>query len=136
MNVKLLTKQHLEFLRLKGGCTGSSESKLVKIQHCWKSRVAAHTSNKKHQCRSCSFFSTILLYTFKLLYSSVHLILSALYYLLTDLSILLQGFPSALYYQSPWDSHIWFLRVLLQTLRVPYKTQLHIMTKITNKQLK
>ena len=89
MNVKLLTKQHLEFLRLKGGCTGSSESKLVKMQHCWKSRVAAHTSNKKHQCWSCSFFSTILLYTFKLLYSSVHLILSALYYLLTDLSVLL-----------------------------------------------
>ena len=42
MNVKLLTEQHLEFLSLKGGCTGSSESTLVKIPHCWKSRVAAH----------------------------------------------------------------------------------------------
>ena len=28
MIVKLLTEHHLEFLRLKGGCTGSSESTL------------------------------------------------------------------------------------------------------------
>ena len=42
MTVKLLTVHHLEFLSLKGGCTGSSESTLVKMPHCWKSRVAAH----------------------------------------------------------------------------------------------
>ena len=30
MTVKLLTEQHLEFLSLKGGCTGSSESTLSK----------------------------------------------------------------------------------------------------------
>ena len=41
MIVKLLTEHDLEFLSLKGGCTGSSESKLVKLPHCWKSRVAA-----------------------------------------------------------------------------------------------
>ena len=41
MTVKLLTEQHLEFLSLKGGCTGSSESTLVKMQHCWKSHVMA-----------------------------------------------------------------------------------------------
>ena len=41
MSVKLLTEQHLEFLSLKGGCTGSSESTLVKMPYCWKSRVAA-----------------------------------------------------------------------------------------------
>ena len=45
MNVKLLTKQQLEFQNLKGGCTGSSESTLVKMPHCWKSRVAAHMWN-------------------------------------------------------------------------------------------
>ena len=28
MIVKLLTEHHLEFLSLKGGCTGSSESKM------------------------------------------------------------------------------------------------------------
>ena len=42
MNVKLLTEHHLEFLILKGGCTGSSESTLVKIPHWWKSHVTAH----------------------------------------------------------------------------------------------
>ena len=41
MTVKLLTKQHLEFLSLTGGCTDSSESTLVKMQHCWKSHVVA-----------------------------------------------------------------------------------------------
>ena len=42
MSVKLLTEHHLEFLSLKGGCTGSSESTLVKIPHCCKSHVTAH----------------------------------------------------------------------------------------------
>ena len=41
MTVKLLTKQHLEFLSLKGNCTGSSESTLVKMPQCWKSHVTA-----------------------------------------------------------------------------------------------
>ena len=42
MIVKLLTKRHLEFLSLKGGCTGSSESTLVKMSNCWKSHALAH----------------------------------------------------------------------------------------------
>ena len=42
MTIKLLTEQHLEFLSLKGGCEGPSESIHVKIPHCWKSHVAAH----------------------------------------------------------------------------------------------
>ena len=42
MSVELLTEHHLEFLSLKGGCTGSSESTLAKIPHCWKSRVTVH----------------------------------------------------------------------------------------------
>ena len=42
MNIKLFTEHHLEFLSLKGSCTGSSESTLVKLPHCWKSRVTAH----------------------------------------------------------------------------------------------
>ena len=45
MNVKLLTEHHLEFLSLKGGCTGSSESTLVKMPHCWKSQIVAHYGN-------------------------------------------------------------------------------------------
>ena len=39
MSVKLLTEQHSEFISLKGDCTGSSESTLVKMPHCWKSHV-------------------------------------------------------------------------------------------------
>ena len=42
MIVKLLTEQHLGFLSLKRGCTGSFESTLVKMPHCWKSHVVAH----------------------------------------------------------------------------------------------
>ena len=42
MVVKLLTEHHLEFLSLKGGCTGSYEPTLVKIPHCLKSRDRAH----------------------------------------------------------------------------------------------
>ena len=41
MIVKLLTEHHLEFLRLKGGCRGSSESTLVKMSNCWKSHALA-----------------------------------------------------------------------------------------------
>ena len=41
VNVKLLTAYDLECLSVKRGCTGSSESTLVKTPHCWKSHVAA-----------------------------------------------------------------------------------------------
>ena len=44
MIVKLLTERHLEFLSLKGGCTGSSESTLVKMSNCWKSHALAQIS--------------------------------------------------------------------------------------------
>ena len=37
MAVKLLAEQHLAFLSLKGGCTGSYEYTHVKMPHCWKS---------------------------------------------------------------------------------------------------
>ena len=53
MSVKLLTEYHLEFLSLKEGCIGLSESINVKMPHCWKSHVTAHirlqlTSFLKH----------------------------------------------------------------------------------------
>ena len=41
MTVKLLSEQYLEFLSLKGGCRGSSESTHVKMPHCWKPHVTA-----------------------------------------------------------------------------------------------
>ena len=42
MIVKLLTEHHLEFLSLKGGRRGSSESTHVKMSNCWKSHALAH----------------------------------------------------------------------------------------------
>ena len=42
MSVNLLSELHLEFPSLKGGCTGSSESTLVKMPHCWNSHVAIY----------------------------------------------------------------------------------------------
>ena len=44
MIVKLLIEHHLEFVSLKGGCRGSSESTHVKMPHCWKSHALAHIS--------------------------------------------------------------------------------------------
>ena len=40
MIIKLLTEHHLEFLVLKEGCRGSSESTLVKMSNCWKHHAA------------------------------------------------------------------------------------------------
>ena len=45
MIVKLLTEHHLEFLSLKGGCIGWSESTPVKMPNCWKSHAMAHNHN-------------------------------------------------------------------------------------------
>ena len=42
MIFKLLTEHHMEFLSLTGCCRGWSESKLVKMPHCWKSHATAH----------------------------------------------------------------------------------------------
>ena len=51
MIVKLLVEHHLEFLSLKGGCRGSSESTLVKMSNCWKSHALAQlTLNMYGKC--------------------------------------------------------------------------------------
>ena len=42
MSVKLLTEHLLEVVSFKEGCTGSSESTLIKMPHCWKSHALAH----------------------------------------------------------------------------------------------
>ena len=49
MSVKLLTEHHLEFLSLKGGCTCSSESTLVKMPH---RNVGNHMSRLIYCCMS------------------------------------------------------------------------------------
>ena len=42
MVVEQLTEHHLEFLSLKVGYRGSSESTHVKMSHCWRSHALAH----------------------------------------------------------------------------------------------
>ena len=46
MIAKLLTEHHLEFLSLKVGCRGSSESAHVKMPHCWKSLALAQMPSR------------------------------------------------------------------------------------------
>ena len=46
MDIKLLTEHHLGFLSFKGGCTGSAESTLVKMPHCWKSHATAQMTTR------------------------------------------------------------------------------------------
>ena len=41
MTVKLLAEHHLEFLSIRGGFTGLSESIIVKMRHCWELHVGA-----------------------------------------------------------------------------------------------
>ena len=43
----ILTEHHFEFPSLKGDCTGSSESTIVKMPHSivWKAHVAAQITN-------------------------------------------------------------------------------------------
>ena len=47
MILKLLTEHNLEFLSLKGGYRGSSESTHVKMPYCWKSHGLAHLSKQR-----------------------------------------------------------------------------------------
>ena len=62
MIVKLLTEHHLEFLSLKAGCRGSSESTLVKMLNCWKSHAAAQIEHYVYtiQLFICVHYLTIL----------------------------------------------------------------------------
>ena len=62
MIVKLLTEQHLEFLSLKGGCRGSSESTLVKMSHCWKSQALALLIETSIWLGAQCFTNTILVF--------------------------------------------------------------------------
>ena len=47
MTVKRLTEHLLEAISFKGGCTGLSESTIVKMPHCWKSHVTAQMFSQK-----------------------------------------------------------------------------------------
>ena len=65
MTIKLLTEHHLRFLHLRACCTGSSESTLVKMPHCWKSSVMAYNvsagkkDNKEEEILSLEQFQEL-----------------------------------------------------------------------------
>ena len=59
---KLLTEHHLEFLSLKGGGRGSSESTHVNMPHCWKSHVLAHILPLKGKGNSIMLILGLLKY--------------------------------------------------------------------------
>ena len=61
MRVMLLTEHHLEFLSLKGGCTGSSGSTLVKMTHCWKSQQRQFTETLLSLLIRCSVPGVVLI---------------------------------------------------------------------------
>ena len=44
MTVKLLTEQYMEYLSLQGGCTGSSESTLIKNENVTLLEITCHSS--------------------------------------------------------------------------------------------
>ena len=71
MIVKLLTEHHLEFLSLKGGCRGSSESTHVKMPHCWKSHALAQMLGCLiYMCEPCHHLHEMLswnIYVIKLI---------------------------------------------------------------------
>ena len=76
MNFKLLTEHHFEFLSLKEGCRGSSESTLVKMSNCWKSHAAAHLRIKKGTDQSVCphrLFSTVLRDAYKVFSHTAYL---------------------------------------------------------------
>ena len=59
MTVKLLIEHLLGFLSLKGDCTSSSESIIIKMSHCWKSHIAAQICFE-WELRKVSFNYTFL----------------------------------------------------------------------------
>ena len=91
MTLRLLTKHHLEFLSLKGGCTGSSKSTLVKILHCWKSHVAAQMSkNPVSKSRTHNSFSQFHFHVYYILTASLYesLDFATFYNLMEDINLI------------------------------------------------
>ena len=65
MTVKLLTEHPFVFLSLTGGCTGSSDSTLVKITHCLKSFVLSLQGHLNYSSYGkCSIISNLFLFFF------------------------------------------------------------------------
>ena len=79
MIVKLLTEHYLEFLSLKGGCTGWPESTHVKMPHCWKSHALAQIMINSHEHEICHGRN------FKM--TTLHLFVSTLVFFLQSIKV-------------------------------------------------
>ena len=71
MSVRLLNDHHLEFLNLKDGCTGWSESILVKMPHCWKSHVVANLPLQSGPKAFCGCISDIVVVVVVLQFNTI-----------------------------------------------------------------
>ena len=69
MIVKLLTEHHLEFLSLRGGCRGSSESTHVKMPPCWKSHGLAQMSTTGNCTKRLPLSQTHRYYTNRMVFT-------------------------------------------------------------------
>ena len=58
MTVKLLTEHHLEFLSLKRGCTGLSESTLAKMPHIAAQLLLVFNEGKRNVKYSLYIYNT------------------------------------------------------------------------------
>ena len=74
MTVKQPTEHYFEFLSLKGDCTCSSESTLVKMTPCWKAHVAAYL----YVFQTCFYFDVERDYFRKALDKFAHFFVSPL----------------------------------------------------------
>ena len=97
MIVKLLTQHHLEFLNLKGGCRGSSESTHVKMSNCWKSHAQAQIGTSKGTiCAPLRAIAVVLMLLIR------YWLLLPLWDSVIILCIVMRCFMSILVLQSSW----------------------------------
>ena len=84
MIVKLLTEHHLEFLSLKGGCRGSSESTLVKLLEisCRSSNSFLLTFDVNIMIRRVGLFQTHFDYESLTLHADYTITLDAVFFVL------------------------------------------------------
>ena len=105
MTVKLLTEQHLRFLSLKEGCTGSCVSIQVKMPHCWQSHVGAQllcfdqviTHNLLNMSRLILFIRNI---------SYLNVIVEGCYFSINDLIKSVLGYSNTIWLI---DEHWWLV---------------------------
>ena len=128
------------FLSITGGCTGSSESTLVKMPHCWKSNVVAHLSwgfiiffktkgqNLQHRStvlqEDLSFSITIIFHDFLYKKEFNSLFWFQICYELKKCMLHFCSHFQLIIYTFIWPSHIWNIHFSFQIMRNKVKDSL------------